>query len=115
MTFEQIMAANPEITSEVAMAFSKKFEADAVEARNNQTIGLMAEQNARMETFLAEQINRTERMASNNQDKILGIFQAAMQGFSEVAQSNIKKKDEEIRTILLKRRIDSGQFLSTEL
>ncbi len=96
MTFEQIMAANPEITPEAAMALSKKFEADAMATRNDQAIALMAEQNARMEAFLTEQNNRTERMAATSQEQMLSMFQAAMQGLGGIAQTTIKSKDDEL-------------------
>lgn len=55
MTAEQIMVANPRITPEAAAAMAKKFEAEALAAKNNATIDIMQKHNDDLKELLREQ------------------------------------------------------------
>lgn len=62
MTFEQIMASNPNITPEAAAALAKKFEADALAAQNDKTAELVKQHEEDLKQILLQQMNLTKEM-----------------------------------------------------
>lgn len=65
MSFEQIMASNPDITPEAAAALAKKFEADAAAANNDRTIDLQRQHNEDLKAILAQQMTLTRDIATS--------------------------------------------------
>ena len=71
MSFEQIMASNPDISPEAAAALAKKFEAEAAAAQNSQmaaqndrTIELMRQHDEDLKAILSQQMNLTRDIVS---------------------------------------------------
>lgn len=64
MSFEQIMAANPNITPEAAAALAKKFEADAMAAQNDKTAELTRQHSEDLKAILMQQMNLTKDIVS---------------------------------------------------
>lgn len=64
MSFEQIMAANPDLTPEAAQALAKKFEAEAAAAQNDKTHELLRQQ---------------VEMANQNKGDMMAFMQQMMQ------------------------------------
>ncbi len=60
MSFEQIMASNPDISPEAAAALAKKFEAEAAAASESKTSELMNRHNEDIKDFLARQMELTK-------------------------------------------------------
>lgn len=60
MTFEQIMASNPNITPEAAAALTKKFEAEAATAAESKTADLINRHNEDIKEILARQMELTK-------------------------------------------------------
>lgn len=68
MSFEQIMASNPDITPEAAAALAKKYEAEALAAQNDKTAELVKQHDEDLKEILAQQMSLTrEIVASQNQ------------------------------------------------
>lgn len=59
MTFEQIMASNPDISPAAAAALAKKFEAEAEAARNDRTAELARQHDEDLRNILAQQMSLT--------------------------------------------------------
>lgn len=64
MTYEQILAANPDVTPEAASALAKKFEAEISAAQNDKT---------------AELLNKQVEMANQNKSDMVAFMQQMMQ------------------------------------
>ena len=60
MSFEQIMASNPNITPEAAQALAKKFEAEAAMANNSIATELQKQHNDDIKAILAQQMELTK-------------------------------------------------------
>lgn len=68
MSFEQIMASNPDITPEAAAALAKKFEAEAATAQNDKTVDIMRQHDEDLKQILAQQMSLTrDIVAAQNQ------------------------------------------------
>lgn len=59
MSFEQIMASNPDITPEAAAALAKKYEAEAMAAQNDRTAELVKQHDEDLKNILAQQMTLT--------------------------------------------------------
>jgi len=60
MSFEQIMASNPDISPEAAAALAKKFEAEAMAAQNDKTAELTRQHSEDLKAILMQQMNLTK-------------------------------------------------------
>lgn len=68
MSFEQIMASNPNISPDAAAALAKKFEAEALVAQNDKTAELVRQHDEDLKTILAQQMSLTrDIVAAQNQ------------------------------------------------
>lgn len=68
MSYEQIMASNPDITPEAAAALAKKYEAEALAAQNDRTAELVRQHDEDLKNILAQQMNLTrDIIAAQNQ------------------------------------------------
>lgn len=68
MSYEQIMASNPDITPEAAAALAKKYEAEAIAAQNDKTAELVKRHDEDLKEILTQQMSLTrEIVASQNQ------------------------------------------------
>ncbi len=68
MSFEQIMASNPNISPDAAAALAKKFEAEALAAQNDKTAELVRQHDEDLKNILAQQMNLTrDIVAAQNQ------------------------------------------------
>ena len=63
MTFEQIMAANPDIAPAAAQALAKKFEAEAAAAQTDKTAQMAVDQKNEMMDFMKQQMDAMRQMA----------------------------------------------------
>lgn len=63
MTAEQIMAANPDISPEVAKAIAEKYKAEAAMAQNNAAIEMMQSQQEKMEKIYAQNAQDMKEIA----------------------------------------------------
>lgn len=75
MSFEQIMAANPDLTPEAAQALAKKFEAEAAAAQNDKTNELLRQQNEQTAELMRQQVE----MANQNKGDMMAFMQQMMQ------------------------------------
>lgn len=64
MSFEQIMASNPDITPEAADALAKKFEAEALAVQNDKTAELVRQHETDLKEILEQQMNLTRDIVS---------------------------------------------------
>lgn len=64
MTFEQIMASNPDISPEAAQALAKKFEADALVSQSEKTAQMAMQQKNDMQQFMEKQMELMREMVS---------------------------------------------------
>lgn len=68
MSYEQIMASNPDITPEAAAAFTKKYEAEALSAQNDRTAELVRQHDEDLKNILDRQMSLTrDIIAAQNQ------------------------------------------------
>ena len=68
MSYEQIMASNPDITPEAAAAFAKKYEAEALSAQNDRTAELVRQHDEDLKNILDRQMSLTrDIIAAQNQ------------------------------------------------
>jgi len=74
MSFEQIMAANPDISPEAAQALAKKFEAEAAAAQNDKTEELMRQQNAQAAELMRQQVEQ----ANQSKGEMMAFMQQMM-------------------------------------
>ena len=63
MTAEQIVAANPDITPEAAMAMAEKFKAEAAASQNDKTAQMAIKQSEQMQAFMQQQMQMMRDMA----------------------------------------------------
>lgn len=81
MSFEQIMASNPNISPDAAAALAKKFEAEAAMAQNDKTIDLVKQHEEDLKQILSMQMQMTNNIIdSQNQmrDRELANKQAEL-------------------------------------
>ncbi len=81
MSFEQIMASNPNISPDAAAALAKKFEAQAAMAQNDKTIELVKQHDEDLKNILSMQMQMTNNIIdSQNQmrDRELANKQAEL-------------------------------------
>ena len=70
MTFEQIMASNPDISPEAARALGEKFKAEAAMAQNDRAVDLTRQHSEDLKEIMAQQMALTrDILASQNQAK----------------------------------------------
>lgn len=68
MSYEQIMASNPDITPEAAAALAKKYEAEKLAAQNDRTAELVKQHDDDLKNILEQQMNMTrDIIAAQNQ------------------------------------------------
>lgn len=89
MTAEQIVAANPNITSEAAAAMAEKFKAEAAAAANDKTAEMTIKQSAEMQAFMEKQMQMMRDMAvagmgmnAQNQQNMMANKDAEMNRFA---------------------------------
>lgn len=117
MTFEQIMASNPDISPAAAQALAEKFKADAQASQNDKTIELVKQHEDDLKEILKQQMEMTNRALNNNinyeqerladkqaeldrvykdaqhnQDNVLKGVEASLYSFSG-ARANTQKKN----------------------
>ena len=81
MSFEQIMASNPDISPDAAAALAKKFEAEAAMAQNDKTVDLVKQHEEDLKQILSMQMQMTNNIIdSQNQmrDRELANKQAEL-------------------------------------
>ena len=64
MSFEQIMASNPDITPEAAAALAKKFEAETQVAQSDKTAEILKQHDEDLKAILAQQMELTRDIIS---------------------------------------------------
>lgn len=89
MTAEQIVAANPDITPEAAVAMAEKFKAEAAAAANDKTAQMAMKQSADMQAFMQQQMQMMRDMAvagmgmnAQNQQNMMASKDAEMNRFA---------------------------------
>jgi hypothetical protein len=108
MSFEQIMAANPNISPDAAAALAKKFEADAAASSNSTAAADAKENQAKMEAFMQKQMEMQMQMMNKMMDT-----SAAMTGNLLNTQQQQAQKTEQ-RLERTEQRLDNTQDKSLE-
>ena len=93
MTAEQIMVANPRITPEAAAAMAKKFEAEALAAKNNATIDIMQKHNDDLKELLREQHQLTRDVVEADLRHASNTVEYKQQEIERVSASSKEHED----------------------
>jgi len=93
MTAEQIMVANPRITPEAAAAMAKKFEAEALAAKNNATIDIMQKHNDDLKDLLREQHQLTRDVVEADLRHAATTVEYKQQELERVSTSSKEHED----------------------
>jgi hypothetical protein len=108
MSFEQIMAANPNISPDAAAALAKKFEADAAASANNTAAADAKENQAKMEAFMQKQMEMQMQMMNKMMDT-----SATMSGnLLQTQQQQTSKMEERLERT--EQRLDNTQDKSLD-
>ena len=93
MTAEQIMVANPRITPEAAAAMAKKFEAEALAAKNNATVDIMQKHNDDLKELLREQHQLTRDVVEADLRHASNTVEYKQQEIERVSASSKEHED----------------------
>ena len=85
MSFEQIMAANPNISPEAAQALAEKFKAEAVAAQNDKTLQMALDNKNEVKDILLQQQAALQQMFMSQQQKQERIILGQQQQQQNVA------------------------------
>jgi hypothetical protein len=108
MSFEQIMAANPNISPAAAAALAKKFEADAAASSSSTAAADAKENQSKMESFMQKQMEMQMQMMNKMMDT-----SATMSGNLLQTQQQQAQKTEE-RLNRTEQRLDHTQDKSLD-
>jgi hypothetical protein len=108
MSFEQIMAANPNISPAAAEALAKKFEADAAASSSSTAAADAKENQAKMESFMQKQMEMQMQMMNKMMDT-----SATMSGNLLQTQQQQAQKTEQ-RLERTEERLDNTQDKSLD-
>lgn len=108
MSFEQIMAANPNISPAAAEALAKKFEADAAASSSSTAAADAKENQAKMEAFMQKQMEMQMQMMNKMMDT-----SATMSGNLLQTQQQQTQKTEQ-RLERTEQRLDTTQDKSLD-
>ena len=93
MTFEQIMAMNPDISPEAAAALAKKYEAEAAAANNDRTIELVKQHDEDLKAILMQQMNMTRDIISAQNQANAYAVAAKQQELDRVHEDSERHQD----------------------
>lgn len=93
MSFEQIMAANPDLSPEAAQAFSRKFEAEAAASANDKTAELLRQQVEMATQNKGEMMSFMQQMMERQNQ--LNMQQMAMMRDQSIAFAGQKQRQQE--------------------
>ena len=99
MSFEQIMAANPNLTPEAAMALSKKFEAAAATAQNDQTTQMAIDSKNEIKELMQQQMAMMQQMTMQQMNHNAAIQQTMAQNNNFFQQQQLDAKQAEMERI----------------
>ncbi len=108
MSFEQIMAANPNISPAAAEALAKKFEADAAASSSSTAAADAKENQAKMESFMQKQMEMQMQMMNKMMDTSATMSGNLLQTQQQQAQKTEQRLD---RT---EQRLDNTQDKSLD-
>ena len=108
MSFEQIMAANPNISADAAAALARKFEADAAAYSSSTAAADAKENQAKMESFMQKQMEMQMQMMNKMMDT-----SATMTGNLLQTQQQQAQKTEQ-RLERTEQRLDNTQDKSLD-
>jgi hypothetical protein len=108
MSFEQIMAANPNISPDAAAALAKKFEADAAASSSNTAAADAKENQAKMESFMQKQMELQMQMMNKMMDTTASMSGNLLQTHQQQAQKTEERLE---RT---EQRLDNTQDKSLD-
>jgi hypothetical protein len=93
MSFEQIMAANPNISPAAAAALAKKFEADAAASSSSTAAADAKENQAKMESFMQKQMDMQMQMMNKMMDTSATMSGNLLQTQQQQAQKTEERLD----------------------
>lgn len=93
MTFEQIMASNPNISPDAAAALAKKYEAEAAAASNDKTIELVKQHDEDLKAILMQQMNMTRDIISAQNQANANAVAAKQQELDRVHEDAERHQD----------------------
>ena len=96
MSFEQIMAANPNISEAAAQALAKKFEAEAAAAQNDRTAQMATEQKNEMKDFMQQMMSQQMQMSMQQMQMMRDTSIANASAFSGMQQTMMGAKQAEL-------------------
>lgn len=101
MSFEQIMAANPNISPAAAEALAKKFEADAAASSSSTAAADAKENQAKMEAFMQTQMQMQMQMMNKMMDTsatMSGNLLQTQQQQSQKTEQRLERTEERLDT-----------------
>ena len=101
MSFEQIMAANPNISPAAAEALAKKFEADAAASSSSTAAADAKENQAKMESFMQKQMEMQMQMMNKMMDTsatMSGNLLQTQQQQSQKTEQRLERTEERLDT-----------------
>lgn len=96
MSFEQIMAANPNITEAAAQALAKKFEAEAASAQNDKTAQMAIDQKNEMKDFMQQMMAQQNAMNLQQMQMMRDTSVANAGAFAGMQQQMMGAKQAEL-------------------
>ena len=99
MSFEQIMAANPNLTPEAALALSKKFEAEAAAAQNDKTSQKAIDSKNEIKELMQQQMAMMQQMTMQQMNHNAAIQQTMAQNNNFFQQQQLDAKQAEMERI----------------
>ncbi len=96
MSFEQIMAANPNISEAAAQALAKKFEAEAAAAQNDKTAQMATEQKNEMKDFMQQMMAQQMQMNMQQMQMMRDTSVANASAFAGMQQTMVGAKQAEL-------------------
>jgi hypothetical protein len=108
MSFEQIMAANPNISPAAASALAKKFEAEAAASSSSTAAADAKENQSKMEAFMQKQMDIQMQMMNKMMDTSATMSGNLLQTHQQQAQKTEQRLD---RT---EQRLDNTQDKSLD-
>ena len=108
MSFEQIMASNPNISPAAAEALAKKFEAEAAASSSSTAAADAKENQAKMESFMQKQMDMQMQMMNKMMDTSATMSGNLLQTQQQQAQKTEQRLDK------TEQRLDSNQDKSLE-
>ncbi len=121
MTFEQIMAANPDISPEAAAALAKKFEAEIAAAQsekfaeqNDKTIDIMRQHDEDIKAILAQQMNMARDIVNAQAMASSATLESKQQELNRIHRDTQRNEDRYVDVVRSTLSAASGVKMSAQ-